>query len=374
MSCNDSYYLPIFSLSIANSCSQFYELSSLHEYFFLDQTNISETHAPVQAQFKMPSDISKDAAHLMSRILDPNPHTRITMAGIEAHPWCMAGNLRALDWSEILIDAAAKEGSPPVDGGEDGPLIRQAEVQSDTQLSLAGRTITNAFELIALSGALDLTRLLQGKALSTRQTCTRFCTNVPVITLVKRLQEALKGFPYTTQVNSKSLTVQVTGCTRNGMLRYTVQILHITPHWHLVDFRRDKGNILEFNDFYRVTHERCKDIVFVRMGTSRRDGDRSDSPEPEKGRGSQASTPAASSPPELGIAVSSPKNNSGIASSKSPPNSLSTSPPHVGYIEVGTARPTRKDRQKPPKTPKRKKKGLRAMHVPDSPTSEDRGD
>lgn len=34
--------------------------------------------------------------------------------------------------------------------------------------------------------------------------------------------------------------------------------------WHLVDFRRERGNILEFIDFFRIISDHCRDIVWER--------------------------------------------------------------------------------------------------------------
>mmetsp|Transcript_33073 Transcript_33073/g.92626 ORF Transcript_33073/g.92626 Transcript_33073/m.92626 type:complete len:516 (+) Transcript_33073:65-1612(+) len=226
-----------------------------------DEATNERLYAKIKnAEFEMPRDITRGAQELLSRLLEPDPAKRVTIDEIEDDGWFQVDNVESLTWPDILSDAAAQDMGR---SGEDyEPLIRKAEEQEDQQLSVAGRVITNAFELIALSGALDLTQLLQGKSLNTRRTYTRFCSNAPVKTLVKRLQGTIKEFPFQAQVNSRSLTVSVTGVTRNGMLRYTIQILHITLKWHLVDFHRDKGNILDFNNFYRCVYESCRDIIF----------------------------------------------------------------------------------------------------------------
>ena len=90
------------------------------------------------------------------------------------------------------------------------------------QLSVAGRPITNAFELIAVSGALDISTLLQvcfvlflsfnsclnflraflsqGKKLAHRSKHTRFCSKKKGSEVFQRLRDAIATFSYEQKV------------------------------------------------------------------------------------------------------------------------------------------------------------------------------
>jgi hypothetical protein len=73
----------------------------------------------------------------------------------------------------------------------------------------------------------------------------------------------------------------ISGFTRSGMFRYTINVMNFSKtvsrhefilfknflfqfQWHLVDFRRERGNILEFIEFFRIIHDHCCDIVWQR--------------------------------------------------------------------------------------------------------------
>ncbi|KAG6411915.1 hypothetical protein SASPL_124568 [Salvia splendens] len=85
-----------------------------------------------RGEYKFPSWFSPKLKKLISRMLDPNPNTRISIARIKASSWFKAGN----------------EGEEPVrvtsDGDEERRLLKM-----------------NAFDIISLSDGLDLSKLFE---------------------------------------------------------------------------------------------------------------------------------------------------------------------------------------------------------------------
>ncbi|OAY86128.1 CBL-interacting protein kinase 29 [Ananas comosus] len=96
-----------------------------------------------RAQYRCPKWTSPDLRHLLSRILDPDPHTRITLDGIVAHPWFARG-LDVGRWTAVMRLGDGDDDDDDGDGKD--------------QMDRDGRAL-NAFDIISLAPGCDLSGL-----------------------------------------------------------------------------------------------------------------------------------------------------------------------------------------------------------------------
>jgi len=118
--------------------------------------------------------------------------------------------------------------------------------------------------LIALSGVLDMTRMLAPHTpehdLLMRY--TKWSSTVGADRLLTRLANTLNqlGIPHT--VNAKRYKIRATHTTQHkGPLAFRIQIFLMAPALHMIDFRKGLGDIGEFHRIYKQLFEECKDLV-----------------------------------------------------------------------------------------------------------------
>jgi len=63
------------------------------------------------------------------------------------------------------------------------------------------------------------------------------------------------------KVLDKNYKIRATYNSHRGPIYFTVQIFLMAPGLHMVDFRRGKGDILEFHRIFRAITDECKDII-----------------------------------------------------------------------------------------------------------------
>ncbi|XP_057451828.1 CBL-interacting serine/threonine-protein kinase 14-like [Lotus japonicus] len=86
-----------------------------------------------RGHFRFPKWISSDLKNLLSRLLDTNPETRITLDEVMVDPWF-------------------------IHGGYSDPFVRPYEVESENRVG--SKTVLNAFDLISFSSGFDMSGLV----------------------------------------------------------------------------------------------------------------------------------------------------------------------------------------------------------------------
>ncbi|KAJ4764275.1 CBL-interacting Serine/Threonine-kinase [Rhynchospora pubera] len=124
-----------------------------------------------RSDFRFPKWISPTLRSLISRMLDPNPATRITVEGVDgitSHPWFLSG-----------IDAA--EWTSEMRSHED--MFKFEDKSDDEKRAL------NAFDIISFSAGCDLSPIFD-PTVSVRE---RFFMAEPAETVLKRVEDAVEG-------------------------------------------------------------------------------------------------------------------------------------------------------------------------------------
>ncbi|KAL9684125.1 hypothetical protein QQ045_021559 [Rhodiola kirilowii] len=140
-----------------------------------DDTNLVVLYQKIfKADAPMPKWLSPGAQNLIKRILDPNPATRITVAGIKADSW----------FKQNYTPASTDEDE------DEGTLIVDESSSINETLAEVGNTpesheLINAFQLIGMSSYLDLSGFFENEEVSERK--VRFTSPRPRTDMMERI-------------------------------------------------------------------------------------------------------------------------------------------------------------------------------------------
>ncbi|CAI0467669.1 unnamed protein product [Linum tenue] len=109
-------------------------------------------HKIMKGEVEIPKWMSPGAGNLISRILDPNPATRITMAGIKSDPWFKQDYVATAAATLLLSD----------DEEYQGELV-------DDDVDEDDGSYCSAFQLIGMSSCLDLSGFFEEEEVSERK-------------------------------------------------------------------------------------------------------------------------------------------------------------------------------------------------------------
>lgn len=211
--------------------------------------NLMEMYRKIsRGEFKCPHWFSTDVRRLLSRVLDPNPSTRITIEKLMDYMWFRKGYKPAETLAQSAstsnlkdVQAAFKELSAAVSDQKD----KDKEVSTNTMKPAT----LNAFDLISFSPGFDLSGLFDKG--DTRQQCTesRFMTQKPASAIVSKLEEIAQIERF--NVKKQDGMVKLQGCRqgRKGQLAIDAEIFEVTPSFCMVEVKKSAGDTLEYQKF-----------------------------------------------------------------------------------------------------------------------------
>ena len=218
------------------------------------------------ADYTTPPWFTDGAKALLAKILVADGKKRATLDEIRQDPWF------ALNYNPIKCVQAADDvvvGAAEVDkaiaatgemaqqgGAAPAPSAGSGPPPASSIGATAPATM-NAFDLILMSGALDLTPMLHTTNKTVKvQRATRFVLEKPAKQILEDVEATLKKEDI--QVTSFPATFKLKAITHvpgKGVLSFTVQVLALAENLHMVDIRRGKGDTLEYQKLYRRLHE-----------------------------------------------------------------------------------------------------------------------
>ncbi|CAH1434311.1 unnamed protein product [Lactuca virosa] len=225
-----------------------------------------------KGEFKCPSWFPPEVKKLLSRILDPNPNTRMTLDKIMENPWFQKGFKKIethyipkgfLDSEEVFkyID------SPKCSCTDLKGLEERSLTKSSSNLSSLKPTSMNAFDIITLSQEFNLSGLFENNVPS-KKSEARFTTKESASAIVSKLEEvaSVEQFQITTMADG---TVRMQGCKegRKGQLAIDAEIFQVTPSIHVVEVKKLAGDTIEYERFRdQGLKPKLKDIVWTWQG------------------------------------------------------------------------------------------------------------
>jgi serine/threonine protein kinase len=214
-----------------------------------------DTHQPalykkiMRSDFTFPSWFSTDAQNFITRILDPNPKTRMTAAQIYQDAWFKKDYKPAkFDECEDVQDVHDRD-----DDVDENIFSAHTEVSTH-------HVAMNAFELINhLQGEnFNLSPLFETKE------DTVFKSTKPCKDIVSAIESAAKplGFHVRTH-DDHMMKLEGEKVGRKGHLSIATEIIQVAPCIHMVELQKNSGDTLEYRTFCNdLVGKGLKDIVF----------------------------------------------------------------------------------------------------------------
>jgi len=189
-----------------------------------------------KSDFKTPQWLSAGATKLIKRILDPNPKTRITIAGILEDDWFSEGYSPA---KFVEDDTCLDDVDASFTTSQGAHMVREE----------TGPIMMNAFQLIAMSWSLDLSGLFEEENAAERK--TRFTSVFPAKVIMRKIEETVEALGFQVERKNsklKLLHVDPKSKGRNGHLSVTTEVFEVTPCLHVVELRKYTGHIAQYKE------------------------------------------------------------------------------------------------------------------------------
>ncbi|EGF78827.1 hypothetical protein BATDEDRAFT_90278 [Batrachochytrium dendrobatidis JAM81] len=189
----------------------------------------------IRTEYKIPPSMSLPARELLQTILVRDPKRRAKISTIQKHMWL-----------NMPIDKTWHSGQHAIDNGDQE----------------GGNPKANIFELLAASGAFDISLVLNvEKQVLPYTLCTKFFSAACFETIIKSLTRVLYKMPVTFHIYEKRHMVSVMAPVENGMVVLMIRVYQTERGISLVDFKNYKGDYKEFYRIYRQAFEQLTDII-----------------------------------------------------------------------------------------------------------------
>ncbi|KAK6121712.1 hypothetical protein DH2020_044546 [Rehmannia glutinosa] len=202
-------------------------------YLPFHDSNLMELYRKIgKAEYRCPSWFSPEVRRLLSRILDPNPNNRISIARIRGSSWFKRG-----------LNSKPKTNDPESSMVSSSHAEAFSLAADDKQEALRLSNL-NAFDIISLSDGFHLSRLFE-------ESCTkkesRFISWKPANAIISKLEEVAKRMKL--KINKKDgglFRFEGSKEGRKGKLCVDAEIFLLTPEIHLVEVKKTSGDTLEY--------------------------------------------------------------------------------------------------------------------------------
>ncbi|KAM7263138.1 hypothetical protein ACFE04_000821 [Oxalis oulophora] len=234
-------------------------------YLPFHDSNLVEMYRKIgKAEFKYPNWFAPEVRRLLSKILDPNPNTRISMVKIMENCWFRKG----LEVSKPLVTGLEKKEAfnsdvDPVFSLNDNNDAAVAVAEPKTEIGKPCNL--NAFDIISFSAGFNLSGLF-GEREQKKE--IRFTSNKPASTIISKLEEIAKRVGLNIKKKDAGhLKLEGSKEGRKGVMGIDAEIFEITSLFHMVEVKKSSGDTLEYQDVMkRVIRPSLNDIVWTWQG------------------------------------------------------------------------------------------------------------
>ncbi|KAG6691323.1 hypothetical protein I3843_10G058600 [Carya illinoinensis] len=236
-------------------------------YLPFQDSNLLEMYRKIRrGEFRCPQWFPVEVRKLLSRILDPNPSTRIDFAKLKENAWFKKG-LKKIeapppppDFENISVRdvQAAFESS----GSEDN-LKREVNAATNPMKP----TCFNAFDIISLSPGFDLSGLFE-KDISQKEQAL-FTSTKSASLIMSKFEEIAEMERFRVMKKGGKVKLQGSKEGRKGQLAIDAEIFEVTPSLHVVEMKKAAGDTLEYRQFCNQDLKPyLKDIVWTWQGSA----------------------------------------------------------------------------------------------------------
>ncbi|XP_026382726.1 CBL-interacting protein kinase 5-like [Papaver somniferum] len=232
-------------------------------YLPFQDSNIMEMYKKIRkGEFKCPNWFKPEVRKLLSKILDPNAHSRITVAKIMENSWFTKGFKPV----ESHLETPKQDRVPSF--GDINEAFRHGTSSCDDEESSEERhsmkpTCLNAFDIISLSAGFNLSPLFEKD--TDQKSESRFTTTKSASTIVSKLEERAETDRFKVMKKDGGM-VKLEGSKsgRKGHLAIDAEIFEVTPSLFFVEVKKTAGDTLEYQEFCNQELRPClKDILWI---------------------------------------------------------------------------------------------------------------
>uniref|UniRef100_A0A1J3EML6 non-specific serine/threonine protein kinase n=1 Tax=Noccaea caerulescens TaxID=107243 RepID=A0A1J3EML6_NOCCA len=215
---------------------------------FQDDNLVNMYRKIYRGDFKCPGWLSSDARRLVTKLLDPNPNTRITIDKVMDSTWFKRTAARSKN--EPITTTTAEVAAEDPDFS-----VHKSKEETET---------LNAFHIIALSEGFDLSPLFEEKKKEEKREM-RFATSRPASSVISSLEEAAKvGNKFDVRKSESRVRIEGKQNGRKGKLAVEAEIFAVAPSFVVVEVKKDHGDTLEYNNFCSTAlRPALKDILWT---------------------------------------------------------------------------------------------------------------
>ncbi|CAI9098856.1 OLC1v1035581C1 [Oldenlandia corymbosa var. corymbosa] len=209
---------------------------------FQDDNLVAMYRKIYRGDFKCPPWFSSEARKLVTKMLDPNPSSRITISKIMESSWFKKSLPKSLSSKEEQEFAVDDEG-----------LVRKGK-EAET---------LNAFHIISLSQGFDLSPLFEENKREEKEEL-RFAAAKPASSVISTLEEVAKTRNFSFKRSDSCVRLQGLESGRKGKLGIAADIFPLAPSFVVVEVKKSSGDTLEFNQFCsKELRPALKDIAWT---------------------------------------------------------------------------------------------------------------
>ncbi|PKI50622.1 hypothetical protein CRG98_029009 [Punica granatum] len=230
-------------------------------YLPFHDSNLMEMYRKItKGDFKYPPWFPQEVRKLLSKILNPNPNTRITVAMIMENSWFRRGYKRfeAPQHPQIEANMLVKDVHAAF-----APSNQSSEIKMLSPRSGApSRTNSfNAFDLISLSQGFDLSGLFEKDAKQKPE--SRFTSTKSASDIMSKFEEIAAPEKFSVMKDHGLVKLQGRREGRKGQLAIDAEIFEVTPSFSIVEVKKTAGDTLEYQEFYdHDLKPSLKDVVW----------------------------------------------------------------------------------------------------------------
>ncbi|CAH9094412.1 unnamed protein product [Cuscuta epithymum] len=223
-------------------------------YLPFDDSNIANLYNKISsAEFTCPPWFSFGAMKLITRILDPNPSTRISIPEVLEDEWFKKGYKPSVFYENE--GANLDDVEAVFQDIEDHHVTEKKEEKKEEQKP----TTMNAFELISMSKGLNLGNLFDEQGIKRE---TRFTSKRPANEIISKIEAAAKPLGFDVHKKNYKMRLKNIKAGRKGNLNVATEVFQVAPSVHVVEVRKAKGDTLEFHKFYKNLSTSLDDVVW----------------------------------------------------------------------------------------------------------------
>ncbi|OIV95647.1 hypothetical protein TanjilG_01441 [Lupinus angustifolius] len=228
-------------------------------YLPFRDSNLIEMYRKIsKAEFKCPNWFPPEVCRLLSKILDPNPETRISIARVKESSWFKKGPNAGRKKHEAENNNASSSWTNISYQSEESDNVPTAETKEESVMPIS----INAFDIISLSSSFDLSKFFGD---GFRKRAARFTSRQPASAIISKLEEIANRLRL--KISKKAgglLKLEGLDEGRKGVLSIDAEIFELTPLFHLVEVKKSNGDTLEYQKILNEDiRPSLQDIVWV---------------------------------------------------------------------------------------------------------------